>query len=82
MTEKQKYLQAIGRLEKSRDDLTKDKREMLIDLVAQRQDIADALQAIDDRDISKARKILADALAYREKNRKQRLTQPTTGASV
>lgn len=72
LTDKQKYLQIIGQLEKSREDLTRDKKAMLVDLVAQRQDISDALAAIDARDISKARKILADALAYREKNRTPR----------
>lgn len=52
--------------------MTKQRREMQADLVRQREDMADAIAAIDRGEISRAREILQEALNYRERTREPR----------
>lgn len=72
MNEVQRYRNAVGQLTKSNHDLIAQRADMQADLRRQRQDMADALAALDRGEVRLAREVLVDGIAAWERKRAPR----------
>lgn len=62
----------VGQLTRKMHDMIAQRKEMQADLVAQRKDMETALHLLEMGTVRDAMQVLKDALAYRERMRKQR----------
>jgi hypothetical protein len=72
MSEIQRYRNAVGQLTKANHDLVMQRVDMQADLRRQRQDMQDAMAALDRGEIRLARELLAEGLAAWERKRAPR----------
>ena len=72
MSEIQRYRNAVGQLTKANHDLVTQRVDMQADLRRQRQDMQDAIAALDRGEIRLARELLAEGIAAWERKRAPR----------
>lgn len=72
LNKEQRLRQEAGQLRHSLLKLNQDKKQMQADLVAQREDMTKAIEALDRGNVREAREILMSSLAYRERTREPR----------
>lgn len=72
MSEVQRYRNAVGQLTRANHALVDQRVDMQADLRRQRQDMADALAALDRGEVRLARELLADGIAAWERKRAPR----------
>lgn len=72
MSEIQRYRNAVGQLTKANHDLVMQRVDMQADLRRQRQDMQDAIAALDRGETRLARELLAEGIAAWERKRAPR----------
>lgn len=72
MSEVQRMRNAVGQLTKANHDMIEQRRDMQADLRRQRQDMQDAIAALDRGEVRLARELLAEGLAAWERKRAPR----------
>jgi hypothetical protein len=76
MTEREQHLRnEVGQLTHKMHRMIKQREEMQADLIRQRDDMQDALTALEEGRVRDAIQVLRDALSYRERTREPRKTR-------